>query len=495
MKTKYDIQRVKTNPANFTDRNLGLSLLFQELETVTGKSTRSLVTFYNPDNFKMNFYLQRNSIATLNHLPILLKDRLFSSHTTVMNYLKKNIVYSNEEGFKSDYYEYASVPSILSINIVNTEFYNGKSLRYNNSLLSTISKVLSNPTFSSALSINIYLNGENSCQDKKDIMEHLDFKIKFTTADGLNYSSENGVLLNFVENKSDVVRLGRARSLLESARPSVFYLNVDEDDDFFIESLKDIYNSLDQLSLDAPTLIGYVWRYMKNGETTIKVNPFLEATELRMTSTDDFDYYGKRIPINSGKGLSSWNLINPTSTYKFRGIKRPDMNKYDDCIFYSRLAAEFAYSGVDFLDTVFYIYNHFNAVMSTTNKVTDFDHAMQELVKGSNPLSVVSLIPCKNLPFTRTSTDMIKARLYSKSKECDKTSEVERVKALGLQTTPELPKECKCGSNDLRLRTIGTSDLYGCGYEIETEFEVICNSCGEVLGEIDQHGTFIKTIK
>lgn len=267
--------------------------------------------------------------------------------------------------------------SYFSINIVYTEFLNGSSILSNTHLIDSLKVLVSDPR-SAGLNINILLNGKESVNHRLNLLSllHFESEVFYETYNTIIYKS--GVVVTLIP-QSKMTKLGKSREAIEKVVPSDFYINVDEDDFFYPEGVLNILENSHKLSLDKPTAIIFNWIYVdKEGEVRFKINPYKDKLE-------------KGSYLNSLIGLSSWNLINPYYLYTNKlGIERPNMNKYDDSVFYNRLYSRI--KEVDFIPEVVYGYCHLSASMSTTEELTDLDVAIREITKDAKPFKLARIV-------------------------------------------------------------------------------------------------------
>jgi hypothetical protein len=176
--------------------------------------------------------------------------------------------------------------------------------------------------------------------------------------------------------------------MLQNFTDTRYYLNIDEDDNFNVSGVVSLVGDIHKLDKDKVTMIGFNWKYRSaSGDIAEKLNPYIEN---EVWSRDDVTPESP-VLIKSLVGLCSWNLIHNAELYSRLGLVRPNVNKYDDCLFYNKLVNAIGH------EMHFYrkcIYNY-NAVIASMSAIADVDPDLSYLIDYSldtEPVKITKII-------------------------------------------------------------------------------------------------------
>lgn len=244
----------------------------------------------------------------------------------------------------------------ISINVVHTN-YGNHHLFKNETILSQL-HLLSKA--SSLYEINLLFNG----------LEAVD-----------NYTKElqtNEKLKEIVKSKSVNIQLnpykvmthGAAIQRLHEMTETDWYILIDEDDEFrkdFLYSLRQFIEVIHNHNLSSYLVMyGFNWMYINSkNKLSEKKHPIEELNE----------------KLDSVAGLSNWNFLFNKKTLDKLGLVRPDINKYDDNLYYLKLYQ--AYKGKClFLNYNLINYRKDHSTLSVDNRV-QLDDYMNYLLSGT----------------------------------------------------------------------------------------------------------------
>lgn len=330
-------------------------------------------------------------------------------------------------------------PQKLSINIVHSVVGNFPLLE-NTPLMNNLIKLLVNSQiFLEDIEINILLNGEKARKDSNKILNYIanypnqDY-LAASISDGpirkvevpfvgreltfnsmrisnMKYSGRKvNVVLSIwsLESSADaelIFPLGTARDILQELSLFRYYINVDEDDNFYdITELAKLQKATSIMSTPIAAF-GFNWSYYKyvqdetdkeNGRLWVhnKLNPIDPVYWKFIPEEGEVRKLKEPLEFNNYRGLCSWNLVHNKDYYKHCGLRRPNVNKYDDCWFYSKLVN--CYPKIAFIQAMIYDYHQEHGTMNkekdpyldeVTSYVTESPFLITEIIQFESPIT------------------------------------------------------------------------------------------------------------
>lgn len=299
------------------------------------------------------------------------------------------------------------IPQKLSINIVHSVVGNFPLLE-NAPLMDNLVKLLVNSqVFLNDIDINILLNGEKAREDSNKILNRITlYPNQDYLADSIHDGITRKILVPFVgreltfrsthmtnlgnpdrgtdvklkiwslENPADaelVFPLGTARDILQELSRFTYYINVDEDDNFYdITELSKLQIAVAKMSTPIAAF-GFNWNYYKyiqdeedkeNGRLWVhnKLNPLDPTYWKFIPKAGCVRKLEKPLHFDNYRGLCSWNLVHNKDYYKLHRLERPNVNKYDDCWFYSKLVQKC--QKIAFIQAMIYDYHQEHGTMN-----------------------------------------------------------------------------------------------------------------------------------
>ena len=253
----------------------------------------------------------------------------------------------------------------ISINLVHTNY--GNHHLFKNETLMNQLVILSKA--SSLYEINLLFNGEEAITNYcNQMISNKDFH-NFVYSDNVTIHNHRG----------NPITHGAAIQKLHEVTNTDYYILIDEDDEFredYLSVLRSFIEIIHKHNLSNYLLMyRFNWMYIKEGfsELREKIHP-IESTEEKLDSV---------------AGLSNWNFLFNKKTLDKLGLVRPDINKYDDNLYYLKLYQ--AYKGKCVLLNYNLINYRKDHSTLSIDKSCNFDNYMNYLLQGTG-FSVINTI-------------------------------------------------------------------------------------------------------
>lgn len=204
----------------------------------------------------------------------------------------------------------------FSINVVHTVWGEHHLLTKDNVLLKQLEILSCNPN----ICINILLNGKDACDGWRNEWLRNNHSVKFLEA--------SDPKVRIYKNEKNPFTHGASIQYLHNLCNTRYYICIDEDDEFtedFMESPTSLFKQLPE-----GKLVTYRFYWVKKDYSV--AYPC---------------FYENRYDMKSIRSFSNWNFIFDKKFLDDHKIVRPDVNKYDDCLYYERLWS--AYKGLCYL--------------------------------------------------------------------------------------------------------------------------------------------------
>lgn len=253
----------------------------------------------------------------------------------------------------------------ISINLVHTNY--GNHHLFKNETLMNQLHLLSKA--SSLYEINLLFNGLEAVDNYTDELQTNEKLKEIVKSDSVNIQL----------NPYEVMTHGAAIQRLHEITNTDYYILIDEDDEFrkdFLYSLRQFVEIIHKYNLSTYLLMyGFNWMYIKEGSNELreKIHPIENKEE----------------KLDSVAGLSNWNFLFNKKALDKLGLVRPDINKYDDNLYYLKLYQAYKGSCI-FLNYNLINYRKDHSTLSVDNSC-NFDNYMNYLLRGTG-FSVINTI-------------------------------------------------------------------------------------------------------